>query len=97
MHKLLLEFRAQERLIFGDDCHYYLEMPVLYDEENFLNEKVHFMIDTGAFITVINKATSGLLAFDKLPSIVEGFSLTGFAGKCTASIKEIPGLVGEIG
>ena len=93
MHKLLFKYRTEERLIFGDDYHYYLEIPVLYDSENHLNEKIHFLIDTGAFITVINKATSGLLTFDKLPSIVEGFSLTGFAGSCSASIKEIPGLV----
>ena len=93
MHDIPFSYRSKEQLIFGKDCHYYMSLPVLRNAENYLNENVRFLIDTGAYITVINIATSSMLGFDDLSSIVDSFPLTGFAGSCNASLKEIPGIV----
>ena len=93
MREMKFCYRSEERLIFGKDCHYYIRLPVLRDTESFLNENVRFLVDTGAYITVINMATSSLLGFDDFVPIVDSFPLTGFAGSCNASLKEIPGIV----
>jgi len=90
MPNIFIEYRAEEHLVFGEDCHYYLDVPVFYNIENYLNERVQFLFDTGAYITIINRATSALFEFDRLPSIIDEFPLTGFAGSCNASVKVIP-------
>jgi predicted aspartyl protease len=93
MRDLTFRYRAEESLIFDEDCHYYLDIPVLCDLDYYLNRKVLFLLDTGAYITVISKATAMRLEFEKLPFLVESFPLTGIAGSCDASLKEIPGMV----
>jgi len=42
---------------------------------------------------MINNRVSFRLGFDKLPSIVDDFPLTGIGGACKATLKEIPGLI----
>jgi predicted aspartyl protease len=93
MRDLKFRYTSEEALDFDNDYHYHLDVPVLFDRVNHLNKVVQFLLDTGAFITVLSKATSVRLEFDKLPSIVENFPLTGIAGSCNASLKEIPGMV----
>jgi len=93
MHRLNYDYNTEDDLDFDESCHYYLDVPVLYDLKNYLNSTVQFLFDTGAYVTVLNNKTSLFFGFDKLPSVVEHFPLTGISGSCDASLKEIPGMV----
>ena len=93
MPEILYNYRSKEDLLFENNSHYYLEIPVLQNLNDYSNKRILFLLDTGAYITVISGDTASLFGFEKLPSIVDSFSLYGFTGSCLATIKEIPGLV----
>ena len=93
MHNLTFSYRSEEDLVFGVNYQYYLRVPVLCDLKHYTNRKIRFLVDTGAYITMINSRVSLRLGFDKLPSIVDDFPLTGIGGACKAALKEIPGMI----
>ena len=45
--------------------HYYLHVPAFYSKKSNANRLVDFMLDTGAYITVITPQTAKLLGYDK--------------------------------
>jgi len=94
MHDMIFKYSSGETLIFDtESCHYYMDIPVLYNLETYVNKPIRFLFDTGAYVTVINKSTSLFFGFDKLSPVIEHFPLTGIAGSCDASLKMIPGMV----
>ena len=94
MVELLQKYRCKQELFFEEDKgQYYIEIPVIQNLGDYSNESVMFLLDTGAYITVLSENTAVALGFDKLPSVIDRFHLAGFAGACTASLKEIPGMI----
>ena len=93
MHDLIFSYRSVEDLVFGVNYQYYLRVPVLYDIDHYASRKIRFLVDTGVYVTMINNKVSLRLGFDKLPSIVDDFPLTGIGGACKAALKEIPGII----
>ena len=93
MHNLVYKYRAEENLFFLRRSHYHIDVPVLYDYNYRLNSKVRFLLDTGAYVTVINKKTSLRFGFDKITALIDDFPLTGISGSMDASLVEIPGMI----
>jgi len=93
MPDLMFKYESDNNMLFEENSMYYLDIPVLLDTEHYLNSNTLFLIDTGAYISVLNRRLSRRYGFDKLPNITDKFLLTGIGGTCKASIKEIPGLV----
>jgi len=93
MRDLTYKYRSEENLVFLRRSHYHIDIPIIRDFEYRLNRKVMFLFDTGAYVTVINKETSLLLGFDKIPALIEDFPLTGISGSIDASLIEIPGMI----
>jgi len=94
MLELIYKYLAEDTLVFDtESCHYYLDIPVFYNLDTYVNKPIRFLFDTGAYVTVINKSTSLLFGFDKLMPVIDHFPLTGIAGSCDASLKMIPGMV----
>ena len=93
MHNISYEYRSEDQLHFLRRSHYHLDVPVIYDLDSRLNIKIRFLLDTGAYVTVINKRTSLRLGFDKLTPEVKDFPLTGLTGSIDASLIEVPGMI----
>jgi clan AA aspartic protease (TIGR02281 family) len=73
--------------------HYYLHVPAFYTKGSNSNRLVDFMLDTGAFLTVITLQTARLLGYDQLTPVSSNIILSGYAGEIKADLLEIPGLV----
>ena len=93
MRDLTIKYRSEENLFFLRRSHYHLDVPVIFDLDYRLNRKVRFLLDTGAYVTVINKRTSLRFGFDKFPTVIKDFPLTGLSGSIDASLIEIPGMI----
>jgi len=77
------------------DGHRHLAIPIFYETGNNSNFAVDFILDTGAYLTVLTKMTAELFGFDKLEPLVKKVPLTGFAGfKVEGDLIEIPMLFG---
>ena len=93
MGSLNFEYRDKVYLFFGEDAHYYIDLHVIYNAELNLSKKIRFMVDTGAYLTVINNFTANELEHTLWKSITASIPLAGFAGSTTATLKEIPKIV----
>ncbi|MCL1819042.1 MAG: retropepsin-like domain-containing protein [Oscillospiraceae bacterium] len=83
-----LEYRAE-------DGHRHIMIPVFYKDNSYSNDTVDFIIDTGAYITVLTKETALMFGFDKLEPIKRNIPLTGFAGfRIEGDLVEISMLLG---
>jgi len=83
-------------LPYEDDGHRHLRVPVFYETGNNSNLPVDFILDTGAYLTVLTKITAELFGFDKLRPLARNIPLTGFAGfKVSGDLLEIPTLLGD--
>ena len=72
--------------------HYYLPAPAFYSAESHANELIDFMLDTGAFLTIITPQTAERSATTNSP-INPDIPLSGYTGEFRATLLEIPGLV----
>ena len=93
MDEFLFVYRYRHNLVYGEDGHYYIDLPVIYDAGLNLNERIRFMVDTGAYLTVINISTAIELGHEAWRTLNASIPLTGFTGSTTASLKELPKLV----
>jgi len=66
---------------------------MFYEFGSFSNDKVDFIFDTGAYITIINRSEASLFGYDDSYTIFKNVPLAGFAGGCLTDIKAIPGFV----
>ena len=66
-----LDFRRREG-------HYYMYARAVHQRSGIDGEKIDFIFDTGAFLTIISRNTAVRCGFDKLPSTI--ISLSGFGG-----------------
>ena len=93
MPDLKFKYRSEEQLFFLRRSHYHLDVPVIYNMEFRHNRIIRFLLDTGAYVTIINRETSLFLKLDTLPVLIEDFPLSGLSGSIDASLIEIPGVV----
>ena len=71
--------------------HYYVTLRAIYNSsDNAYTEKIDFILDTGAFITVISRDIAELFGYDKLPKIPS--KIKGYTGEAPADFVRIPGL-----
>jgi len=71
--------------------HYYVTLRATYNTSNkAYTEKIDFILDTGAFITVISRDIAELFGYDKLPKIPS--KIKGYTGETPADFVRIPGL-----
>ena len=66
---------------------------MFYEFGSYSNDKVDFIFDTGAYITVINRAEAALFEYDDSFVVQTNVPLSGFAGGCLTDILEIPGFI----
>ena len=93
MGSLNFEYRDKVFLFYGEDAHYYIDLLVTYNPELNHSKKIRFMIDTGAYLTVINNFTANELEHTLWKSIISSIPLAGFTGRTTATLKEIPKII----
>jgi len=84
----------------GDECtrvrydrikgQIYIEIPIVC-EGSTDSDKIPFMYDTGAFLTVINREIYEWYSLDRLPR--KPTSMGGYVGSATGYLFQIPGLV----
>jgi len=84
---LQLDFR------YKNDAHYYIAVPSFCSTTHYSNDKIDFVFDTGAYLTVITKVTALVFGYNRITPIQKNIPLNGFAGSATGDLKEIPGLV----
>ncbi|MCL2225935.1 MAG: aspartyl protease family protein [Defluviitaleaceae bacterium] len=76
----VLTFDSSMTLEYMEDGHRHLMVPVFFSGNSYANDKVDFILDTGAFLTVITTETAKIFGFDKLPPLKKNIPLMGFAG-----------------
>ncbi|MCL2198555.1 MAG: hypothetical protein FWB80_06505 [Defluviitaleaceae bacterium] len=92
----VLTFGSTLDLEYRTDGHRHLMIPVFFGESSYANDKVDFILDTGAYLTVLTLKTAILFGFDKLPPIKKNIPLTGFAGfSINGDLVEINMLLGN--
>ena len=57
-------YDSVENLTYEDDGNYHIHVPVFYERGSFSNDRLDFIFDTGAYITVITKKEAALFGFD---------------------------------
>ena len=71
--------------------HYYLTLRAIYNtSDKEYSEKIDFILDTGAFITVISRDIAEMFGYDRLPKIPS--KIKGYTGEAPADFVRIPGL-----
>ena len=90
---LTLKYDSIENLTYEDDGNYHIRIPTFYEFGSYSNDKVDFIFDTGAYITIISKKAAFLRGFDDSYTIKRNVPLSGFAGGCSTDIKAIPGFI----
>jgi predicted aspartyl protease len=70
-----------------------MRIPTFYEFGNYNNDRVDFIFDTGAFISVISRKEALIRGFDNSFATHTNVRLAGFSGSCHADILEIPGFV----
>ena len=89
------QYGAVMDLPLEDDGHRHLWVPVFYEMGSNSNDTADFILDTGAYLTVLTKRTSGEFGFNKQKPLAKNVSLTGFEGsKVEGDLIEIPMLLG---
>ena len=51
---LTLRYDSVENLTYEDDGNYHIRIPTFFEFASFSNERVDFVFDTGAYITVLS-------------------------------------------
>ena len=81
-------------LSYNADGHRHLNIPLFFKKGSYSNEKVDFVFDTGAYLTVLTQKTARIFGFDKIKPISTNIPLTGFADShCESDLIEIPGML----
>ena len=84
---------------FGDNSYYnlerqgglyYLTLSIFYEGGPAEGRDIKFILDTGAYLSVISRGTALLYGLDKLPK--KATSLFGFSGGISADFVRIPGI-----
>jgi len=71
--------------------HYYVTLRAKYNAfDKAYTEKIDFILDTGAFITVISRDIADMFGYGKLPKIPS--KIKGYTGESPADFVRIPGL-----
>ena len=90
------QYNSVMDLIHRADGHRHMSVPVFYETKNNTNNNADFILDTGAYLTVLTKMTASRFGFDKLTPLSRKVPLTGFAGyKVEGDLIEIPMLLGS--
>ena len=85
-------------IYFGDDCYYnleridglfYLTLHIIYEGSPIDGDEIKFILDTGAYLSVISRSTAIRCGLDKLPKRTT--NLFGFGGGISADFIRIPG------
>ena len=92
-NSLTFTYSAAERLSVVKDGHYHIRVPTFYEFDSFSNERLDYIFDTGAFITVLTREWATLLGLLDKFTIQTNVPLGGFAGSCLSDIKDIPGMI----
>jgi len=88
------QYDAVENIVYEKiEGHYFLHLPAFFSTDGHANALISFVLDTGAYLTVISRDTATRFGFDKIPPINTNLPLSGFAGGCNADLVEIPGLI----
>ena len=90
---ITFEYDSVENLTYEEDGNYHIRIPTFYEYGSYSNDKVDFVFDTGAFITVISRREAYLRGFSDEYTIQANVPLAGFAGGCLTDIKSIPGII----
>ena len=86
-------------VFFGDDCylqlerqdgHLYLRIRAVFAGGDVDGVEIPFILDTGAFMTVVSRDTARRFGFDKLPMISS--KIKGYSGEEAADFVRIPSL-----
>ena len=95
MHNTLtITYNSVEKIRLKKDYHYHIHIPTFYEFDKNLNDRVDFIIDTGAYITVLTRKEASLFGFlDSKYTIQADVPLSGVTGDCLSDIKSIPGLI----
>ncbi len=72
-----------------DEGHFYIQIPIIREGTK-RDEYIDFILDTGAYITVISRRTAIKYKYDILPK--DRVNLHGFTGNELADLVEIPAL-----
>lgn len=90
-----IQYDSTIDLHYRSDGHRHLNIPVFYNTNENNNNSIDFILDTGAYVTVLTKRTAELFGFDRLIPLAKNLPLTGFAGyKVEGDLIEIPILLG---
>ena len=92
-NQLIFTYDSIENLTYENDGNYHIRVPMFYEFGSYSNDKVDFIFDTGAYITVINRAEVALFGYDDSCTVQSNVPLAGFAGGCMTDIKSIPGFI----
>ena len=76
--------------LYRRDGHLNLQMRAIYAGGDIEGESFWFILDTGAFLTVISRIRAEQFGFDKLPKIAS--KIKGFTGETPADFVRIPSL-----
>jgi hypothetical protein len=92
MNKLEIVYRHKQELFFWRN-HYYIFIPVVTDIKSRYSETISFILDTGAFLTVINRNTAIEQGIADFPVKHKNYPLGGFVGGTTADLVEVPQMI----
>ena len=92
-NQYILDYDSIENLTYEEDGNYHIRVPMFYEFGSFSNDKVDFIFDTGAYITIISRKAAYLRGFDDSYTIQKNVPLAGFAGGCMTDVKSLPGIV----
>jgi hypothetical protein len=67
-----------------------IKLQAVYEGSTYDGTDISFILDTGAYLTVISRSTAIMCGFDKLPKMRA--TLFGFSGGIAADFVRIPGL-----
>jgi len=70
--------------------HFYVTLRAIYSGGDMDGTEISFILDTGAFITVISRDIANRFGYDKLPKIPG--KIKGYSGETPADFVRIPGL-----
>ncbi|MDR2600685.1 MAG: retroviral-like aspartic protease family protein [Oscillospiraceae bacterium] len=90
---ITVKYDSVENLTLEEDGNYHIRIPTFYEYNNYSNDKVDFIFDTGAYITVISRKEALIRGFTDQFTVKSNVPLSGFAGGCLADIKSIPGIM----
>ena len=92
-NQLIFKYDSVENLTYESDGNYHILIPTFFEFGSYSNERVDFIFDTGAYITIISRSQAKIHGFDGAYTIQKNVPLSGFAGNCLTDIMKIPGFV----